>query len=94
MTTRQSSRSAFSALIIPPRAAGMKTSHGIASRSSGGIASAPSNSATLPPRMTCSASAFASIPSSARIAPNASEAPTMVHPSCCMMRAAHEPTFP
>jgi hypothetical protein len=39
-------------------------------------------------------SALASIPWSLRIAPLASDTATMVQPSCCMIRAAHEPTLP
>ena len=39
-------------------------------------------------------SASASMPSSLRIAPKASETPTSVPPSSCMIRAIHEPTLP
>ena len=34
------------------------------------------------------------MPASLVIAPVASEAPTIFEPSCCMIRAAHEPTLP
>jgi hypothetical protein len=40
------------------------------------------------------ASASASMPAALRMAPLASEAATIRAPSCCMSRAAHEPTFP
>jgi hypothetical protein len=34
------------------------------------------------------------MPAALWIAPVASEAPTIFEPSCCMIRAAQEPTFP
>ena len=82
------------AWIMPPSAAGMKTSHSSASSSSGVIGSPSPNSLTLPPSRTCTASASGSSPSSAWIAPWASETAITVQPSWAMMRAAHEPTLP
>ena len=84
----------MSAWIMPPRAAGMKTSHGVDRKSPGLTDSAPSNSATEPPSSTCRARASASIPPSSRMAPWASEAATIFAPSFCMIRAAQEPTLP
>ena len=79
---------------MPPSAAGTNTSQGIASRSSGEIASAPSKSVSLPPCSMNSCSFTVSMPSSLRIAPSALETPMIFTPSCWRIRAAQEPTLP